>query len=74
MSDEFITAGQIRAARAILDLSPPQLCELANVSLSTLRRLERNLDVKHAKLAVIQALKDRGVVFIKDGIILKSDD
>lgn len=63
----MITAVQIRAARALLDLSQAQLSKLASVSATTIKRLEGAPEIRGAaetlwKLQI--ALESAGVEFI----------
>lgn len=61
-----ITPGQCRAARALLDLTQPQLADLAGLGLSTIVDFEKSRrDVSQdAALAVQHALENAGVRFI----------
>ena len=63
-----LTAGQVRAARGLLGLSKDELARLANVSVSTLNRLEDPnsaiLPRHDTIMAVRRALEDVGVEFI----------
>jgi transcriptional regulator with XRE-family HTH domain len=63
----MIAAGQIRAARALLDLSQADLSEMASVSATTIKRLEGSSEIRGAAetLWKIQtALESAGVEFI----------
>jgi transcriptional regulator with XRE-family HTH domain len=63
----MIQAGQIRAARALLDLSQVNLSELASVSATTIKRLEGATEIRGAAETVwkIQkALEAAGIEFI----------
>lgn len=65
--DEPPTAAQLRAARSILDWTPPQLAKIAGVSTTTIWRIERGMTgVRHARLAIIEALRNAGVEFLQD--------
>ncbi|WP_040301852.1 helix-turn-helix domain-containing protein [Afipia clevelandensis] len=61
-----ITAGQCRAARALLDITQPALAEMAGLGLSTIVDFERSRrDVsRDAVRAVREALEAAGVQFI----------
>src|SRR5258706_12032132 len=65
-----ITPGQCRAARALLDITQPQLAEAAGLGLSTIVDFEKSRrDVSRAAVHALQtALEKAGVRFIgKDG-------
>lgn len=63
-----LTAGQIRAARALLDWSQPQLAEAAKLSLPTIRRMEGDIGPGRSTAAnvaaVVQAFERAGVVML----------
>jgi DNA-binding transcriptional regulator YiaG len=65
---ELLTPGQIRAARGLTGLSKDELAALANVSVSTLNRLEDAACAVRPRadtlLAVRRALEAAGVEFI----------
>ena len=71
----MITAAQIRAARALLRLDQSELARRAEVSLATLRRVERGAQTAHASsraVASIQhALETAGAEFIDNGVKYK---
>jgi PAS domain S-box-containing protein len=60
---------QIRAARALLDWSGPELAERAGISFSTLRRMEKAVDsVQIDNVAKVRnALIENGIAFHDDG-------
>ena len=64
----MVTAGQIRAARALLGWSGAQLAAAAGVSLQTIRRMEGDVGPGRSTAANVHAvqktLEDAGVVFI----------
>jgi transcriptional regulator with XRE-family HTH domain len=63
----MIEAAQIRAARALLDLSQADLSDLASVSATTIKRVEGTTEIRGAAetLWKIQsALESAGVEFI----------
>lgn len=67
----MITARQIRAARALLDMSQPELAQKAGVGVATIRRIEAALDEIVGNARTLQriekALQDAGVQFIDNG-------
>ena len=64
----MITVAQLRAARALIGWSQPELAERSGVGIATVRRMEgtRGLPKTTAENVwkVQQALEDAGVVFI----------
>ncbi|HZP08759.1 helix-turn-helix transcriptional regulator [Methyloceanibacter sp.] len=63
----MINAAQIRAARALLDLSQAQASELAAVSATTIKRLEATEDIRGSAEVLWKlqtALEGAGVEFI----------
>jgi transcriptional regulator with XRE-family HTH domain len=66
MKSYAITPGQCRAARALLDLTQPQLADLAGLGLSTIVDFEKSRrDISRDAAAAIQrALESAGVRFI----------
>lgn len=66
-----LTAGQIRAARGLLDWSQPQLAEAAKLSLPTVRRMEGPIGPSRSTVANVEAIRrafeDAGVVFLGAG-------
>jgi transcriptional regulator with XRE-family HTH domain len=65
----MVTAGQIRAARALLGWSGAQLAKAAGVSLQTIRRMESDLGPGRSSAANVEAvqhaLEMAGVVFLE---------
>ena len=65
-----ITAAQLRAARAIIGWSQPELAERSGVGIATIRRMEgaRGLPKTTAEIVwkVQKSLEDAGVVFIDE--------
>lgn len=61
-----ITAGQCRAARALLDITQPALAEMASLGLSTIVDFEKSRrDVSRAAVhAIQQALEGAGIQFL----------
>ena len=66
-----MTAEQLRAARAMLKISQEELARLSDVSLDTIKRLERMRGTLVALTTTISALRDaleaEGVVFLDEG-------
>ena len=64
----MLTAAQIRAARALIDWSGPQLAAETGLSLPTIRRMESALGPGRSSAenvdAVRKALEGAGVIFI----------
>jgi len=67
-TDEPLTPGQIRAARALLNWTAPELAKVAGVSFSTVRRLESStVSVRQENLRKVRnALETHGVRFFRD--------
>jgi len=67
----MITAGQMRAARALLGIDQRQLAELAGVSLPTIQRMEASEGVVRGVIdtlmKVVEALDRAGISLIGDG-------
>ena len=61
-----ISPGQCRAARALLDITQPELAELAGLGVSTVIDFEKSRrDVsRHAALSLPRALEEAGIQFI----------
>ena len=69
MVRKMIGAAQIRAARALLDISQAQLSKLASVSATTIKRLEGASEVRGAAdtlWKIQRALEAAGVEFIPE--------
>jgi PAS domain S-box-containing protein len=68
--DEALTSAQVRAARGMTGLSREELAKLANVSVSTVNRLEDGNSAVRPRhdtmLAVRRALEGAGVAFVFD--------
>lgn len=69
--EAMITAGQIRAARALLDIDQRSLAELAGLSLPTIQRMEAsegnvrgNID---SLTKLVEALEREGIMLIGEG-------
>jgi transcriptional regulator with XRE-family HTH domain len=70
----MITAGQVRAARALLGLDQRQLAELSGLSLPTIQRMEASDGVIRGNvdslMKLTNALTTAGIEFIGDGVRL----
>jgi transcriptional regulator with XRE-family HTH domain len=68
----MITAGQVRAARALLGLDQRQLAELSGLSLPTIQRMEASDGVIRGNvdslMKLTNALTTAGIEFIGDGV------
>ena len=59
---------QIRAARALLDISQRELADRAGVSVSVIKSAENGRDVRSSAMAAIEAaLTDAGILFLDPG-------
>src|SRR5215813_13826153 len=69
----MITAAQLRAARALLDLDQRLLAELSGLSLPTIQRMEASEDTIRGNvdslMKLITALDEAGVELINDGAV-----
>lgn len=67
----MITAGQMRAARALLGIDQRQLAEMSGVSLPTIQRMEASDGVVRAVVdsldKVVKAINEAGVELIAAG-------
>ena len=67
----MITAGQLRAARALLDLDQKTLAELAGLSVPTIQRMEASDGVIRGNvdslMKLIGALETQGLVLLGEG-------
>jgi len=67
----MLTAEQIKAARALVDWSQPQLAEASGLSMPTIRRMEGHLGPGRSTAAnvdaVRRALEGAGVTFMDAG-------
>jgi len=67
----MITATQLRAARALLDIDQRELAELANLSVPTIQRMEASDGVIRGNvdslMKLIGALNDAGIELISEG-------
>ncbi len=69
----MITATQVRAARALLDIDQRKLAELSGLSLPTIQRMEGSDDVIRGNvdslMKLIAALEKAGIELIGDGAV-----
>ena len=67
----MLTSAQIRAARALLDWTQPQLAEASRLSVPTVRRMESSRGPSASTPANVEslrrALEEAGVVFLDHG-------
>jgi len=67
----MVTAGQLRAARALLGLDQKALAELAGLSVPTIQRMEASEDVIRGNvdslMKLIGALDARGLMLLGEG-------
>lgn len=73
----MITSVQLRAGRGAVGLKKVELARICGLNPATIHRFENqtgflqgNSDSVHR---IMRALEDRGVVFIKGGVILRED-
>ncbi|MGE3872855.1 MAG: helix-turn-helix domain-containing protein [Parvibaculaceae bacterium] len=69
----MITAGQLRAARAMLGIDQRTLAEMADLSLPTIQRMEASEGVVRGNVEsltkLVQALNAAGIELIGDGAV-----
>jgi predicted transcriptional regulator len=69
----MITAGQMRAARALLGIDQSRLAELAGLSLPTIQRMESGSGTVRANvnslMKVVEALDRAGIDLIGEGTV-----
>jgi transcriptional regulator with XRE-family HTH domain len=67
----MITAGQLRAARALIGIDQRQLAELCGLSVPTIQRMEASEDVIRGNvdslMKLVGALDAAGIELIEDG-------
>lgn len=67
----MMSAGQLRAARALLGIDQRTLAELAGLSVPTIQRMEKSDGVVRGKvdslMKLIEALETAGVILIAEG-------
>lgn len=72
----MITAGQMKAARALLGLDQRELAELAGLSLPTIQRMEASDGVVRGNVdslvKLIEALTTAGIDLIAEGAVSNS--
>lgn len=72
----MITAGQLRAARALIGLDQRKLAELAGLSLPTIQRMEASEGVVRGNVEsltkLVEALNAAGIELIGDGAVSQS--
>jgi len=62
-----MTAGQIRAARALIGMTQAELAEASGVSLPTIKRIETGADAKVSTVEALRsALATAGVEFLPE--------
>lgn len=63
-----VDRAQIRAARALLDWTQPDLAKAANIALATLKRFEigHTQPIPTIKAAIVRALEAQGIEFQHD--------
>ena len=65
-----LTAAQIRAARAIVELRQEDLAEASGVSAAAIKKIEAGADAKASTLQKLQkALEQMGVMFLEEGAV-----
>ncbi|ACB96081.1 helix-turn-helix domain-containing protein [Beijerinckia indica] len=68
----MITAGQLRAARALLGIDQRRLAELSNLSLPTIQRMEASEDVIRGTvdslMKLVSALDTAGIELIGENV------
>ena len=69
----MITANQLRAARALLNIDQRQTADLANLSVPTIQRMESSDGVVRGNvdslMKLVDALADSGIELIGDGTV-----
>lgn len=67
----MITAGQLRAARALLGIDQRQLAELSGLSLTTVQRMEASEGVVRGTVdsltRLVEALDRAGIILLRPG-------
>lgn len=73
---DVISAGQMRAARALLGIDQRQLAELAGLSVPTIQRMEASDGTVRSNVEslvkVVEALERAGVELIAEGAVSQS--
>jgi transcriptional regulator with XRE-family HTH domain len=69
----MITAGQMRAARALLGIDQRKLADLSNLSLPTIQRMESSEDTIRGNvdslMKLVEALNTAGIELIGEGAV-----
>jgi transcriptional regulator with XRE-family HTH domain len=69
----MITANQLRAARALLNIDQRQMAALADLSVPTIQRMEASDGVIRANvdslMKLVSALEDAGIELINPGVV-----
>ena len=69
----MITANQLRAARALLNIDQRQMAGLADLSVPTIQRMEASDGVIRANvdslMKLVSALEDAGIELINPGVV-----
>jgi predicted transcriptional regulator len=72
----MITAQQLRAARALLDIDQRQLADLSGLSVPTIQRMEASGDIIRGNVGslmkLIAALEEAGIELINAGAVSQS--
>jgi len=67
----LLTASQIRAARALLEWTQPQLAEASGLSMMSIRRMEGTIGPGRSSAANVEAVRraldEAGVIFLDAG-------
>ena len=67
----MISAGQLKAARALLGIDQKELAQLSGLSLPTIQRMESSEGVIRGNvdslMKLLEALDDAGVIIIRPG-------
>ena len=70
MQQIMINALQVRAARALLDISQTELSHLAGVGVATIKKFERSTEELRVTVQILlrvqRALESAGIIFIDD--------
>ncbi|WP_083218856.1 hypothetical protein [Bradyrhizobium icense] len=63
-----VDRAQVRAARALLDWTQPDLAAAADIALATLKRFEigHSTPIRTVKTAIVRALEAEGIQFHQD--------
>jgi transcriptional regulator with XRE-family HTH domain len=65
----MITNLQIKAARALLEISATKLAEISGISIATISKIERGMDSRNSTLATLRkSLEEEGVTFLSPNV------